>query len=537
MKRKINIRPDTDVYATYKRLSYQHWSALAEFVDNSTQSFYDHQDTLMSTKYYKNLKIEIDYIDGENGDDYIVIKDNAFGMEWSDFVRAINLHKPPKNTSGRNEFGMGLKTAACWYGNLWSVESTQLGSSKKYRATVDVDMLERYKNEEIEVEEETVSPKEHYTIITIRKLNQRITGSRTKGKIKDLLSSTYREDIRGGLIDIIFKGEHLQFKEAPIYTENTNGQLIEWKKDIDFTINHNGLILPVSGFVAIRIPGSVKDAGFTLIRRGRVIIGGSEKTYRPYEVFGDSNLYPYQRMFGELHMDNWPVTQAKDAFDWNNSGLEELFIEKLIEHTKDYKQKASSIRVREKVTTQDVISQVIDGMRAPGVFDKIDFKIVDDSDVPKVTEEMFVDETDEENNEQSNPLEQNNIDDENPASENSGVDIQGGTSVIFNFEYKKVPYSFSIMLDRSTPYAYWLSVEMKQNNVYEVKINTRHAFFIPYIEKRDFIPLITKLSIAMVLAESESKKISPDGRINADDIRLYMNKILEDIARRNIANE
>lgn len=41
----------------------------------------------------------------------------------------------------------------------------------------------------------------------------------------------------------------------------------------------------------------------------------------------------------------------------------------------------------------------------------------------------------------------------------------------------------------------------------------------------------------MVLAESESKKISPDGRINADDIRLYMNKILEDIARRNITNE
>lgn len=533
MKRKINIRPDTDVYATYKRLSYQHWSALAEFVDNSTQSFYDHQDILMSTKYYKNLTIEIDYIEDANGNDSIVIKDNAYGMEWSDFVRAINLHKPPKNTSGRNEFGMGLKTAACWYGNLWSVESTQLGSTKKYRATVDVDMLERYKNEEIEVEEETVNQKEHYTIITIKKLNQRITGSRTKGKIKDLLSSTYREDIRSGLIDITFKGEHLQFKEAPIYTEQVNEQLVEWKKNIDFTINHNGIILPVSGFVAIRIPGSVKDAGFTLIRRGRVIIGGSEKTYRPYEVFGDSNLYPYQRMFGELHMDDWPVTQAKDAFDWNNSGLEELFIEKLIEYTKDYKQKASSIRVREKVSTEDVITQVIDGMRAPGVFDNIKFKIVDDSDIPKVTEDMFIEETDKNIDEQHNPVE--TAPTENV--ENSGVDIQGGTSVIFNFEYKKIPYSFSIMLDRSTPYAYWLSVEMKENNNYEVKINTRHAFFIPYIEKREFIPLITKLSIAMVLAESESKKISPDGRINADDIRLYMNKILEDIARRNIADE
>ena len=37
--RKLNIRPDTGVYGTYKRISYEPWTALAEFVDNSTQSF------------------------------------------------------------------------------------------------------------------------------------------------------------------------------------------------------------------------------------------------------------------------------------------------------------------------------------------------------------------------------------------------------------------------------------------------------------------------------------------------------------------
>ncbi len=61
MSKKINIRPTSSVYATYKRLSYQPWTAIAEFVDNSTQSFYDHKDELMSQKYAKGLNITIKY--------------------------------------------------------------------------------------------------------------------------------------------------------------------------------------------------------------------------------------------------------------------------------------------------------------------------------------------------------------------------------------------------------------------------------------------------------------------------------------------
>lgn len=59
--KKLNIRPDTGVYGTYKRISYQPWTALAEFVDNSTQSFYDHKEELFNTKYYKGLEVEIIY--------------------------------------------------------------------------------------------------------------------------------------------------------------------------------------------------------------------------------------------------------------------------------------------------------------------------------------------------------------------------------------------------------------------------------------------------------------------------------------------
>lgn len=39
---EIDIRPATSVYGTYRRLSYKPWFAIAEFIDNSTQSYYDH---------------------------------------------------------------------------------------------------------------------------------------------------------------------------------------------------------------------------------------------------------------------------------------------------------------------------------------------------------------------------------------------------------------------------------------------------------------------------------------------------------------
>ena len=354
MGKKLNIRPDTGVYGTYKRISYQPWTALAEFVDNSTQSFYDHKDELFKTKYYKGLEIEIEYIEDSISGDEIKIIDNAYGMDYLDFTRALILDRPPQKTSGRNEFGMGLKAAACWFGNLWSVETTALGSSFKYKAEIDIESLIKYKNEEIDVQEEMVNPKEHYTIITIKKLNKKIKGKRIEKKIHELLSSIYRVDIRTGDIKIYYNGNLLEFNEVTPYIDEDGNT---WKKEVSFSVPYKDTMLDVKGFIGIRIPSSPRDAGYTLLRRGRVIVGGPEKNYRPYEIFGASNSFAYQRLYGELEMDNWPVTQAKDAFDWSNEDLEAKFIEILREISEEFKKKSETIRIREKVKVSDVAEQ------------------------------------------------------------------------------------------------------------------------------------------------------------------------------------
>lgn len=524
MSKKINIRPTSSVYATYKRLSYQPWTAIAEFVDNSTQSFYDHKEVLLEQKYSQGLTITIDYIDDKINGDRLEICDNAFGMEWSDFQRAVILNRPPKNTNGRNEFGMGLKTAACWFGSVWSVESTQLGSKNKYFTEINIDELEKYKTEEIDVIEDIVSIRDHFTKIVIRKLNKRIVGSRTIGKVKDLLSNIYREDLRSGYVRIFYNGTLLHFREAPVYEENVGGHLIQWKKDISFFVEHEGNQLPVNGFIAIRLPGSVKDGGLTLLRRGRVIVGGSESNYRPVELFGDSNSYAWQRLYGELHMDTWPVTQAKDNFDWHNSGLEEAFINSLSTYTQDYRRKAENIRVRERIKSKDLLKDAIQGFSNSGVVESLEVEIVnrEQSSEPFVVPYPTSDPSTVSS--ESSDLSASNLD-------TNSIIIDGGNQANYKFRYKDEEFVFHIIFDISDPSLDWLLVERNGNSEYTLSINMKHIFFKPLIEKKEFLPIMARMSIALVLAEIESMLTSHDGKIEPSAIRLKMNEILEKVRK------
>ncbi len=514
--KKLNIRPDTGVYGTYKRISYQPWTALAEFVDNSTQSFYDHKEDLFSTKCYKGLEVEIIYREDPSCGDEIVIKDNAFGMDYSDFQRAIILDRPPKNIEGRNEFGMGLKAAACWFGNLWSVETTSLGSCVKYRAEIDVDSLVEYKSETIDVEEERADPAEHYTVITIRKLNKKVKGKRIENKIQELLSSTYRCDFRTGNIKISYNGVCLKFDEVESYKDGS-GKV--WRKDISFSLPYGDGELHVRGFIAIRIPGSVRNAGFALIRRGRVIVGGPEKNFRPSEIFGPSNTYAYQRMYGELEMDDWPVTQAKDAFDWSNEDLESRFIDELAELSKDYRDFAEKLRTGERIRIDDVAKQLKKDFSNNAKIEKVEVTIerkigglfdIDDGDENHL--ECIADNSEGMN--ESNGL---------------GVYIIGNAPVNLAIRYNGVDYKFTCIFDNKNPQSTWLKVEEKvaSENKYALTLNIRHTFFYPFIQKKDFLNLLTKFATALVVAEINASLVATNGMVSPSSIRIEMGKVFE----------
>lgn len=270
-----------------------------------------------------------------------------------------------------------------------------------------------------------------------------------------------------------------------------------------------------------------------------MIVGGSEKNYRPSELFGDANSYAWQRMYGELHMDNWPVTQAKDGFDWHNSGLEEAFIEALSEFTQDYRKKSESIRVRETINTKNLVETATRGLTNSGTVENVQIEIVDGktSHLPPQIENVSPNE-EKHGNFGENPTgsnveqPQNN---ESSGNNNGNIILEGGKQIKWVFKYKNIEYVFHIILDMDNPTMDWLLIEQDTecDNTFTLFINMRHSFFKPLIDKSEFLPIMMKMAIALVIAEIESMITSPDGRIEPSAIRLKMNEILEAVRKGN----
>ena len=333
----INIRPDSGVYGTFRRISYRPWSAIAEFVDNATQNYFDHKQEIAEiTGAVPALEVGVFY---DSAAKTLTVVDNANGMDWSELERAIQLNRPPDDTSGRSEFGMGLKMAACWFGSRWRVVTKRLGGTREYTAVIDVPKLEVDKPDAVVVQQKMGrEPLEHYTRIEIEGLYKTFRG-RTIPSIRDNIASMYRRDIDSGDITILWNGEPFEWERDPVFKEtDPNGGTVRWEKNVRFSVYGHD----VSGRVWIRMPGQANRAGMHLFRRNRLVVGGPGGGYKPREIFAAPNSFQSQRLVGELDLDNWPVSQTKDAFDWDGD-LENGFIDKLRSEVAEYVEKTRRI--------------------------------------------------------------------------------------------------------------------------------------------------------------------------------------------------
>ena len=143
---KVNIRPNVSMLSILKYLEYETWYALAEFVDNSLASYLDYEKELKSiegNKFCLEVKIEINETENK-----IVIRDNAAGIHAKDYPRAFRAAEVPPNTTGLSEFGMGMKSASCWFADEWSVRTTALGENVEKTIHFDMNKIFEDKLEE-----------------------------------------------------------------------------------------------------------------------------------------------------------------------------------------------------------------------------------------------------------------------------------------------------------------------------------------------------------------------------------------------------
>lgn len=517
MAKKINIRPTVGVYATYKHISYKPWTAVAEFVDNSTQSYFFNREKLLETRHWNGLEIDIEY-DGNQ----LIIKDNAYGMCYEDFKRAIILDSRPRFIN-RGEFGMGLKTAACWFGLNWSVETMELGSGTRYFAEIDVESLQRIGNEEIEVIEDNCHRKEHGTIIRIWNLNRRIVGKQIS-ILKQQLTGIYRSDLRSGEIKIFYNGDGLYYEDPPILVEQLpDGSTYTWKKQIDYSMTFDQKEYSVKGFIALRETASTSDAGFALLRYDRVIEGGYGKNYRPEEIFEKSNSFVYQRLFGEISLDNWPVTQTKDSFDWSN-GLEDELIGTLKEQCTDYIKKAKEYRKKGQETINHSFESVIDQFERQGLIQEAQIESIRDS----ITTQD-VDQVNHPGREFAQPGSEDNDD-----SKMSTSNLNDARREILKFRCNGVDYQLTMKISTDDPFNSWLLITNVDHNAnqYDIDWNLSHPFFQPIIEEVETVEVFKGFILAFVLSELEVERMSGAEPLPHSEIRQTMNKLLKEVTQR-----
>ena len=324
----VNIRPGVSVLAVLRHLNYSPWYALAEFVDNSLQSSIEHYDALSALvpTYKTQVSITIDSTDKGN----ITIRDNAAGIQQENFGRAFRPAEIPPDRRGLSEFGMGMKSAACWFSPRWYVRTSALGELTEKTVRFDIVAIVEDKIDELKVDVRPALAYRHFTEIVLADLH-RVPRGNTLKKVKEHLTDIYRDFIRRGLLELRVNDEVLEYEEPEIliapYYRDPSGDAVTWKKHINFDLG-NGL--RVFGFAALRKIASTSRAGFALFRRGRLIQGSGDEGYRPPIIFGRSNSYTYQRLFGELHLEGFNVSHTKDGFQWDDT--EEPFLQLLKEH-------------------------------------------------------------------------------------------------------------------------------------------------------------------------------------------------------------
>lgn len=315
--------------AVLKHLNYRSWYALAEFVDNSIDSFQKNREELAFDTEKLIVDIDIDV----SAPALITIKDNAAGIQFSDFPRAFRPATVPPDNTGLAEFGMGMKSAACWFAPKWTVRTSALGDPVVRTIRFEIENIVADDIRELDVIEEPIEADVHFTEVILEDVFH-VPATRTIGKIKDHLTDIYRSFERKGLLELRLRGEPLSYKDPVVlrkpYFKKADGDELLWKKDIEFNFG-DGLL--VKGFAGIREKASTKKAGFGLFRRGRIIQGSGEDGYRPPLIFGRSNSYRYQRLFGELHLEGFEVSHTKDGFRWDDN--EHPFLELLREHLDD----------------------------------------------------------------------------------------------------------------------------------------------------------------------------------------------------------
>lgn len=328
----------------YSRMSYTMWFALAEFLDNSTQSRVNHDSIIDKVLESEGSPLTIDILHDKIGRT-LTISDNSIGMSKETLVASLNIATPTRDSKGRSKYGMGMKTAACWIGRHWKIVTTEWSSGKEYTADIDVEAI-AHRNARVPITVRDVPTSEHGTKIIISDLRRKIQ-TRTEEVIRAYLGAMYMFDLRPEetgkvALKLTYNTDEIPAPDELVWDTDPSGapmrQVIE-----ETTIGGK----TVSGWFGVLKKGGRKYGGFSLYQNRRQIQGYPDG-WKPKAIFGGvddegANNLVAQRLTGVLLLDGFEISHAKDKVLFQ--GDEEDELEKLLlDKTADYRTYAKNRR-------------------------------------------------------------------------------------------------------------------------------------------------------------------------------------------------
>ena len=123
------------------RMNYLPWDALAEWVDNSVQSYLNNQKFL-DKRYEKNNECLEIYITYRANQGILKVDDNAGGMTSDLLTKCMEMGDPDPNISkGLSQFNVGLKSAAIWMAKKYEIKTKHFNQEKEYTVSIDNTLL------------------------------------------------------------------------------------------------------------------------------------------------------------------------------------------------------------------------------------------------------------------------------------------------------------------------------------------------------------------------------------------------------------
>ncbi len=293
---EMRMEYDLSTMANFSRQKSEVYSLLAEFIDNSFQSYIDHQEELIASGMGPCV-VDISVSGGS-----LSIADNAYGMDKEGIRRAISFKPSDPNRDARNlgKYGLGMKRSILCFGPV----AIARFETKLYRSpSVCTFLISNEKiraNDEIVIvsEEPADNAESHYTRILIANCDKSLLKSVVDTKTRTMLSRLYSRFLeREEHFKILLQGEFVKPFNPSLIEENGIPRRISISEE-DSRFMYEGKEYTFSGWIgAVPDMKREENVGIDILApSGRAIESG----HRTRLLLGAKSMPPYRMITGQL---------------------------------------------------------------------------------------------------------------------------------------------------------------------------------------------------------------------------------------------